>query len=190
MDLNSCRPHLQLRQRKISRLESHLAEAISSTPPETALFQTPADHIFADIIAHRRRHPNAQRYSMPMLRWASDLLDTSPVAFQIIRVVVLLPSDKLLREIFVHIKNHVSAALTDLGAIKNILALWLRANPVPEQQIAAVPVIDAVDVKPLITVSEDGDVSGVDGVSSLEMPDLRLTQISCSIQSSSSRSTD
>jgi hypothetical protein len=79
-----------------------------------------------------------------------------PAAFQVVRAVLLLPSDRLLPETLIVTKNQVSAALTDFGAIRDITERLPSSNP------SACGRRVAVAGKPLITVSEHGGIFGAE----------------------------
>jgi hypothetical protein len=59
--------------------------------------------------------------------------------------------------------------MLDLNDVDNLLSIWRTANNV-EDRVDAIMSVDAVALKPLVTIREDGSVEGIADFDCLESP--------------------
>jgi hypothetical protein len=166
-----CRTFMKTQRQRIADLEEELDNARESLHTVNA---TPADVIYSDLSRNRGVHPSGRRYSIDTISWAREIADLSPAAYEVVRAILPVPSCTLLRSKFLDFKHRVQRALMDTSFIDDLIEIWRRLNgseafPGP---IPAILSVDAVAIRPLITVHEDGRIDGLDNLSQLETPDL------------------
>jgi hypothetical protein len=152
---------------KIQSLVDQLSQACSERE-EIDPITTPADSIFHDILQNRARSMAGRRYSRATMLWARQIYDVSPTAWDLVRKVFPLPSDRVLRTSFSEVRSAVSDALLDIDKIDSIMELWRRANPELATDSSVILAVDAVAFRPVVTISEDGTIDGLNHIDEID----------------------
>jgi hypothetical protein len=146
-----------MKKQKITELEDRLATVYESC--SNLQDSTPIDIIFGDICHNPNVDPHGRRYSVEMISWACEIQDLSTVAYETIRAILPLPSDRLLRIEFLNCKLRVQQSLTNLSLIDELLRVWSlsnRVDPETSHSIQAILSVDALSIHPMITIYEMG----------------------------------
>jgi hypothetical protein len=114
------------------------------------------------IIARNREKPaNYRSYSTETLIWRRKIYDISPAAWEAIRDVLPLPSDRLLRLRFSEPRALIADALLNVDQMWDLIQLWEKANS------------GAIENRRLrVTVNENGEVGGLKDLQQLEEIDI------------------
>jgi hypothetical protein len=134
-----------------------------------------ADIIFGDLCQNRNVNPQGRRYSLEMLSWVGEIHGLSPVASATIRAVLSLPFETLLQMEFFDCKVRVRQSLTNLSFVDDLLTIRRLSNRVtldPKHQIDAILAVDAVVMRPVITIYENGEIERIEDLNNLTSPDL------------------
>jgi hypothetical protein len=91
----ACEQRLKEAKAKIRDLKDQLSIAPHDLSPES--LHSVANRIFCDIARNREKSANHRSYSTEALIWGRKIYDISPAAWEAIRDVLPLPSDRLLR---------------------------------------------------------------------------------------------
>jgi hypothetical protein len=136
---------------------------------------TPINIIFGDLCHNYRVDPHGQRYSIDTISWSREIQDLSPVAYEIVCAILPLPSERLLRMEFLNCKLRVQQFLTNLSSIDEMLRVWSissRVNLETSHHIQAILSVDAVSIRPMIRIYENGEIEGIEDFTKLTSPDL------------------
>jgi hypothetical protein len=138
----------------------------------------PSDILFGDLYHNRNVNPHGLRYSLETLSWAREIHSLSPIAYAAIRSVLPFPSKTLLRMAFFDCKHRVQQSLANLSLVDELFTIWSLSNRVTldiNHQIEAILAVDAVAIRPVITIYENGEIEGIEDVNNMTPPDT-LTQ--------------
>jgi hypothetical protein len=152
--------NLHCAQEKIQSLNNQLAEALQAEGDINPLTER-LDRIFRALLQNHSRDPNARRYSRDTMMWARQIYDISPLAWEIVRKVLPLPSNRVLKSAFAQVRCAVSQALLDVNKVGTIVDLWTRSSPGIGFNTEVVLSVDAVAFRPMIVVHEDGRIEGL-----------------------------
>jgi hypothetical protein len=83
-----------------------------------------------------------------------------------------LPSERLLRTKFAEERGMIFDALQNEAEMWRLIQLWENANPYSAQDRRIILATDAVSFQPIVTVSEDGFLTGIEDMERLEDVDL------------------
>jgi hypothetical protein len=161
---------LEHAKEKIRSLTDQLSQALHAKA-EVDPITTPADCIFHDLVNNQAREPNGRRYSRETMIWARQVYDISERAWDIVRKVLPLPSDRLLRDAFRESRSAICHGLLDTAEIRSVLDPWMQANQSLSSTTSVVLAVDAVAFRPLITVHENGTIDGLNEINDID-PDL------------------
>jgi hypothetical protein len=91
------------------------------------------------------------------MMWARQVYDISPSAWEVVRKVLPLPSDRVLKSAFAQVRFAVSQALLDVNEVGTIVEFWMRSSPVIGFNTEIVLSVDAVAFRPrqMQTTRED-----------------------------------
>jgi hypothetical protein len=94
------------------------------------------------------------------LVWAEELHPINLNAWDFVRNVFCLPSERLLNSGFVKQRHIISDALQDSERIPELIGIWKKGRPpsVPDHRVKLT--VDAVAFRPLVAVTEKGEVEG------------------------------
>jgi hypothetical protein len=162
---------LQAAKARLAHLSDKLMRAIDDASADDPT-QTPAQGIYLDVITNQGRHPNGRRYSIDTLVWAQQLHAISPSALDHVRAVFPLPGESLINARFAQNRRAVSAALQDMARVSEVIALWMQTVPpeIPGREI--VLAVDAVAFRPLVTITENGEIEGLKHLKRLDDKNL------------------
>jgi hypothetical protein len=148
--------------------------AILQHETDTNPLQTPADRIFLDIVQNRCRPKNGRRYSPETLRWAWTACEQSPACWNIVAGLdgLPLPCSRTLELHFARSGTILSQALVDRKQVGTLVAKWNESHTDTDRDRRVVLSVDAVAFRPRVTVSSEGEVSGLEDISPLESTDL------------------
>jgi hypothetical protein len=169
--LNASRTNLTKAQRKIQELTKQVADLMREQSFKD-LTQSPYDRIYLDILKNRSRKPNGRRYSIETLLWTEEIHAVSPQALQVVRKVLDLPCESLLNSKFTRSRRIVSDALQDSNRIGELIDLWEQSCRSTRHSRTVILAVDAVAFRPLVTITEDGEVGGLKHLKHLDDPDL------------------
>jgi hypothetical protein len=120
--------NLHRAQKKIQSLSNQPAEGLQAEGDIKPLTK-PADRIFRELLQNRSRDPNSRRYLRDTMMWARQVYDISPSASEVVRKVLPLPSNRVVKSAFAQVQRAVSQALFDGKEVGTIVNLWMRSSP-------------------------------------------------------------
>jgi hypothetical protein len=106
------------------------------------------------------------------LAWAEEIHSISPKALEVVGKVITLPSESLLNSKFAKTRRVWSEALQDPERVGELIAVWNQSGATTPSERTVVLAVDAVAFRPLVTVTENGEVTGLKHLTQLENPDL------------------
>jgi hypothetical protein len=171
--LTAYRTSMKKQRHKITDLEHKLATAYESYT--NIQDSTAIDIIFGDLSHNRNVDPHGRRYSVEMISWAREIQDPSPVAYETVRAILPLPSERLLCMELLNCKLRVQSSLTNLSLIDELLRVWSRSNRVNleiSHPMQAILSIDTVSIRPMSTIDENGEIEGIGDFTKLTSFDL------------------
>jgi hypothetical protein len=169
-ELNAARTNLAAAQSQIADLKKQLAAKIQEQSNKD-LTQSPSDRVFFDIVKNYGRPPNARRYCIETLAWAEEIHASSPQTHEIVRKVLPLPTDRLLNSKFTKDRRIISDVLQDSNRMGELIALWEKSSRATGHW-DVILAVDAVAFRPLVTVTEDGEVHGLKNMTRLADTDM------------------
>jgi hypothetical protein len=107
--------NIERAKQKIVFLTDQLSEAVRN--------EADIDSTFHDLLQNREREPHRRGCSRDTMMWARQLYGISPGAWDIVRRVLPLPSERLLRTASVEVQSAVSNGLLHLNEIGTVLDL-------------------------------------------------------------------
>jgi hypothetical protein len=119
----------------------------------------PIDIIFGDVCHNSNVDPDGRRWSVEAISWAREIQDLSPVAYETVRAILPLPSEKLLHMEFLNCKLRVQQSLKNLSLIDDLLRVWSLSNRVnlgTSHPIQGILSVDAVSIRPMIQFTKMG----------------------------------
>jgi hypothetical protein len=171
-ELNAARTNLKAAEKQISDLKMQLAAKIQEQAIKD-LTQSPAERVMLDIIKNYGRPPNGRRYCIDTLAWTEEIHASSAHTLEIVRKVIPLPTERLLNSKFTQDRRLVSDALQNSDRIGELITIWEKSTPsISSSHRDVILSVDAVAFRPLVTVSEDGEVHGLKNLTRLEDPDI------------------
>jgi hypothetical protein len=171
--LAAYRTSTKKQRQTITDLEDKLATAYESYA--NLQNSTPIDIIFGDLCRNRNVDPHGRQYSVETISWAREIQDLSPVAYETVRAILLLPFKRLLRMEFLNCKLNVQQSLTNLSLIDELLRVWSLSNRVNLDTSHPIQVslsVDAVSIRIMITICQNGEIEGIEDFTKLTSPDL------------------
>jgi hypothetical protein len=96
------------------------------------------------------------------LIWAHQVYDASPIAWTVVRKMLSLPSERILRSKFGVIRSAVFDLFLGIEQVDVPRKLWRKGNPEIESKCRVVLAVGAVGFRPTITIREDGKIEGLD----------------------------
>jgi hypothetical protein len=169
--VNAYRMNLQLAENKIEELKKELAAAMRERDYQN-LIQTPAERIYLDILKNHGRDPHGRRYCVETLAWAEEIHMISPQALEVVGKVIPVPSESLINSKFTKTRQVISDALQDSDRLGELINLWDQSGARSRSERTVVLAVDAVAFRPLVTVTENGEVAGLKRLTQLDSPDL------------------
>jgi hypothetical protein len=145
---------------KIQSLSNQFAEALQAER-DINLLTEPAYRLFRELLQNRSRDPNARRYSRDTTIWARKIYDISQSAWEVVRKVLPLPSNRVLKSAFAQVGCTVSQAPLDINEVGTILDLWTRSSPGIGFNTEIVISVDTVAFRPMIVIHEGGTIEGL-----------------------------
>jgi hypothetical protein len=146
---------------KIASLTDELARSIDAKMEIDAI-ESPVDRIFNDVLRNRNRSPDRRHYSRDTLIWARQVYDASPIARTVVRKMLPLSSERILRSKFSAIRSAVSDSFLDIVQVDVPIKLWRKVNPEIESKCRVVLAVEAAAFRPTITIREDGIIEELD----------------------------
>jgi hypothetical protein len=161
---------LKVAQLEIAQLEiAQLKKSIQDIDDQSQLsLSSPSDCIFRNLVNNRQVPMNRHRYLIEALTWGRMTDDTSPAALETIRNMLPLPSERLLCTKFAEQRGMISNALQNEAEMWRLIQLWESANPYSAQDRRIILAVDAVSFQPMVTVSENGFLTGIEDMERLE----------------------
>jgi hypothetical protein len=95
------------------------------------------------------------------MMWARQVYDISPSAWEVVRKVPSLPSNRVLKSAFAQVRCAMSQALLDVNEVETIVDLWTRSSHGIGFNTEVVLSMDAVAFRPMIVVHEDGRIESL-----------------------------
>jgi hypothetical protein len=156
---------------RIATLTAKLTEALCHDADINPL-RTVRDCVLFDIFRNRDRPPNARRYTPETLHWAWRVYQRSSATWELVHDVIPLPSHTTLQTHFAATGTVLSEALIDIDQVGTLIQRWEGSHPDTASDRRVVLAVDAVAFRPRVTISEDGEVEGLDDLTRLPDPDL------------------
>jgi hypothetical protein len=127
--LGACEQRLKEAKTEMRDIKGQLLIAPQDLSPESV--HSVADHIFLDIARNREKPANHRSYSTETLVWGRKIYDISPAAWEAMRDVLPLPSDRLLRLRFSECRALIADALLNVSQMWHLIQLGNRRIPEP-----------------------------------------------------------
>jgi hypothetical protein len=103
------------------------------------------------------------------MMWARQVYDVSPLAWEVVRKVLPLPSNLVLKSAFAQVRCAVSEALLDINEVGTIVDLWMRSSPRIGFDTEVVLSVYAVGFRSMIVVHKDGRIEGLNRTNEIEV---------------------
>jgi hypothetical protein len=169
--INGYRLQLDSAKARIATLTEKLTAALRHDADINPL-RTLRDCILCDIFQNRDRAPKARRYSPETLHWAWRVHQRSPAAWKLVYDALPLPCERSLQTRFAQTGAVVAEALLDIDQLGTVVEKWEGSHPDTATDRHVIVSVDAVSFRPRVTISEDGEVEGLDDLTKLPDPDL------------------
>jgi hypothetical protein len=110
---------------KVARLEiAQVKKSILDIDDQSSLsLPSPSDCIFGDLVNSRQVPVNCRRYSIETLTWGRMIYDICPAAWETIRSMLPLSSERLLRTTFAEERGMISDALQNEAEMWRLIQL-------------------------------------------------------------------
>jgi hypothetical protein len=117
--LGACEQRLKEAKTKIRDPKDQLLIAAHDLSPDS--LHSVADRISLDIARNREKPANHRSYSTETLIWGREISDIYPAACKVIRDVVPLPLDRLLRLCFSELRALIADALLNVSQMWHLI---------------------------------------------------------------------
>jgi hypothetical protein len=103
------------------------------------------------------------------MMWVREVYNISPSAWEVVRKVMPLPSNRVLKSAFAQVRCPVSQALLGVNEVGTIVDLWMRSSLGIGFNAEVVLSMDAVAFRPMIVFHGDGRIEGLNQTNKIEV---------------------